>query len=195
MRKIKHKKSIYNFANFLSISRILIAIPLIICFENMHKEVSSSYYYYSIIIIIYIILSDVLDGYFARMSNCVTDFGKIIDPVADKVCFLVVLIYMIDENYYPDYYLNPFLVFYVLLSLRDMMLVSLSLYNLLDKRHVSQANNSGKLFILFSSLMVISQIYEVSYITSVLFYSLSIITMFYSTYYYMKEYAEIRINE
>ena len=68
MRKIKHKKSIYNFANFLSISRILIAIPLIICFENMHKE-GFSYYYYSIIIIIYIILSDVLDGYFARIST------------------------------------------------------------------------------------------------------------------------------
>ena len=108
MRKIKHKKSIYNFANFLSISRILIAIPLIICFENMHKEVSSSYYYYSIIIIIFIILSDVLDGYFARLSNCVTDFGKLIDPIADKACLLVVLIYLIDQYQGENYIFNPF---------------------------------------------------------------------------------------
>ena len=98
MKEMKTKKSIYNLANFLSISRIVVAIPLIICFENMN-DVDPKYYYYSVGIIFYIILSDILDGFFARLSNCVTDFGKIIDPVADKTCFLVVLIYMIDKNY------------------------------------------------------------------------------------------------
>ena len=77
---------------------MFMAAPLIYCFENF--DVSQDYVLYSIYIIIYIVLSDVLDGYFARLSNCVTDFGKIIDPVADKTCLLVVLIYMIDKNYY-----------------------------------------------------------------------------------------------
>ena len=91
----KKRKSIYNLANFLSISRIFAAIPLIVCFENFDKGVN--YYYYSILIIIFIVLSDILDGYFARLSNCVTDFGKLIDPIADKTCLLVVLIYLIDQ--------------------------------------------------------------------------------------------------
>ena len=48
MNKQKEKKSIYNLANFLSISRIISSIPLIICFENMNKidGLSSSSYYY-----------------------------------------------------------------------------------------------------------------------------------------------------
>lgn len=195
MNKQKAKKSIYNLANFLSISRIISSIPLIICFENMNKidgPSSSSYYYYSIAIICFIVLSDILDGFFARLSNCVTDFGKIIDPVADKVCFLVVLIYMIDKNYYPNYFFNPFLVFYIFLSLRDILLILISLFNLLYKQEVSQANNLGKLFILSSSIMVISQIYYINQIVTVIFYLLSIVTMFLSTYFYIKEYAEIR---
>ena len=105
----KGKKTIYNLANFLSISRIIATIPLIICFENFHMDIS--YYYYSILIIVFIVLSDILDGYFARLSDCVTDFGKIIDPIADKACFLVVLIYLIDQYQGPNYILNPFLLF------------------------------------------------------------------------------------
>tara|TARA_Y100000590_G_C15713057_1_gene1010950 strand:+ start:61 stop:642 length:582 start_codon:yes stop_codon:yes gene_type:complete len=191
MKKIKTKKSIYNFANFLSISRILATIPLIICFENMNNF-DFKYYEYSIVIIFYIILSDVLDGFFARLSNCVTDFGRIIDPVADKACFLVVLTYMIDKNYYPAYYINPFLLFYVLLCFRDVSLILSSIYNVIYKKHVSQANGSGKLFIFFSSIMVISQIYELNFIVSAIFYILSLITMFLSTFRYFTEYKKIR---
>ena len=104
---MQEKKTIYNFANALSISRIVAVIPLIICLENF--SISKTYVYYSIFIIIYIVLSDLLDGYFARLSNCVTDFGKIIDPIADKVCFLVVLIYFI---YLPHF----FWIFHLLLN-------------------------------------------------------------------------------
>ena len=193
MKQIKTKKSIYNLANFLSISRIVVAIPLIICFENMNN-LDPKYYYCSIGIIFYIILSDILDGFFARLSNCVTDFGKIIDPVADKTCFLVVLIYMIDKNYYPTYPINPFLLFYILLCFRDVSLILSSLYNVIYKKHVSQANSSGKLFIFFSSIMVISQIYELNYIISVIFYILSLLTMLVSTFSYFMEYKGVRNN-
>ena len=187
---MKEKKSIYNFANILSISRIIAAIPLIICFENMDKN--NAYYNFSIIIIIYIVLSDILDGFFARLSNCVTDFGKIIDPVADKACFLVVLIYLIDKNHYPNYLINPFLLFYILLCLRDIIIIMCSIYNVIYKKHVSQANNLGKLFIFLSSIMVISHIYSFNFYLSVIFYCLSLSVMLFSTYYYIKEYSEVR---
>ena len=179
---MKQKKSIYNLANFLSISRMFMAAPLIYCFENFN--VSQDYVLYSIYIIIYIVLSDVLDGYFARMSNCVTDFGKIIDPIADKSCFLVVLIYLIDQEYLIYSSFNLFLFFYILLFIRDTILVSLSLYNILMKNHVSQANLSGKLFIILSSIMVILFIYDINWTAALIFYLLSICVMIYSTFIY-----------
>ena len=187
---MKQKKTIYNIANLLSVSRLLMAAPLIYCFENF--DIGSEYIMYSIFIIIYIALSDVLDGYFARLSNCVTDFGKIIDPLADKSCFLVVLIYLIDQDYMLFSSINLFLFFYILLFIRDVTLVSISLYNIIMKNHVAQANKSGKLFIFISSIMIILFIYDINYNLAVIFYFLSILFMVYSTFSYIKKSKEVR---
>ena len=166
------------------------AAPLIYCFENM--QVDEKYILYSIIIIIYIALSDVLDGYFARLSHCVTDFGKIIDPLADKSCFLVVLIYLIDKEYMVFSAFNLFLFFYILLFIRDMTLISISLYNIIMKNHVAQANSSGKLFIFLSSVMIILFVYEINLMFAYIFYFLSLSVMIYSTFSYIKEFKEVR---
>ena len=185
---MKQKKSIYNFANFLSISRIFIAGPLVVCFENLTDPF---YFLCSILIIVYIILSDMLDGYFARLSNCVTDFGKIIDPIADKVCFLVVLIYLIDSFDNINYIINPFIIIYIMLAIRDTLLISLSLYNILFKNHVSQANKSGKFFIFLSSLMVIFYIYDINSTLALFFYGSSLLMLVVSTVEYILEYKRI----
>tara|TARA_Y100001970_G_scaffold293883_1_gene444260 strand:- start:30596 stop:31165 length:570 start_codon:yes stop_codon:yes gene_type:complete len=187
---LKTKKSIYNFANFLSISRIVVSIPLIICFENF--DVDIKYYYYSIGIILFIILSDVLDGYFARLSNCVTDFGKIIDPIADKTCFMVVLIYLIDKYSVVNHIFNPFLIFYIILVIRDTILLLLSLYNITQKKYVSQANTSGKIFIFFSSIMIIFYVYDINNLIAQLFYILALFSMILSTMFYIKEHNMVR---
>ena len=184
---MNQKNSIYNLANLISISRILAAAPLIYCFENF--DVDSKYIIYSIYLIIYIILSDIADGYFARLSNCVTDLGKIIDPLADKCCFMVVLIYLIDQDLFLFHSsINLFLLFYILLFIRDVLLIILSLYNIINKNHVTQANISGKLFIILSSIMVILFIYDINLIAALVFYILSICAMIYSSFLYIREF-------
>jgi len=187
MKKIKVKeKTIYNFANFLSISRIFAGIFLIMCFEEM--KTTPIFKLYSILTILYIFISDVLDGYFARLSNCVTDFGKIIDPVADKVCFMVVLIYLIDKyQFVNDYTINPFLIFYILLVLRDLILISYSLYLIFYKKYVNQANTSGKVFVFVSLLMIIFYIYDINQMIAFSLYIISILMMFISTFFYIKD--------
>ncbi len=179
------QKTIYNFANFLSISRVIAAFPLIISFERM--QYNQSYYLYSVLIIFYIFLSDVLDGYVARLSDCVTDFGKVIDPIADKVCFMVVLIYLIDKAHFGNYYINLFLLFYVLLMIRDTILVTFSLYNIFYCNYVNQANVYGKLFVFFSTLMIIFYIYDINYSIAFILYVVSVFTMIISTFYYIKD--------
>ena len=189
----KKQKSIYNFANFLSISRIFSVIPLIICFNKM--ETFPEYEFYSILVVIYIFLSDVLDGFFARISNHVTNFGKVIDPVADKVCFMVVLVYLIDKFDKPDLVFNPFLVFYVLLCIRDTILVAISTYSIYSIGYVSQSNITGKIFIGISTLMVIFYIYDINYTLAIVFYFLAIFFMIISTYFYIDNQIKKMNNE
>ena len=174
---MKKKPSNINLANFLSISRIISVFPLIYCLNKMINI--DEYKYYTAFIILYIFLSDILDGYFARKSNLVTDLGKIIDPVADKICIMVVLIYLIDI------YHLPFVMFLVLLSLRDIILLTYTIYLILFYKYVSEANLSGKMFMFITTIMMISFIYNLNLIFQIIIYLLSLILLFISTYFYI----------
>lgn len=73
------KDQILTIPNMLSFFRILL-IPVIIvlyCTFNLH--------YYAAGVVVLSGITDVLDGFIARRFNMVTDFGKFIDPVADKL--------------------------------------------------------------------------------------------------------------
>ena len=177
MKKIK--VSNINFANFLSISRIISAIPFILFLERMQAD--STYKIYALLTVIYIVLSDILDGYIARKTNSVTRLGKIIDPVADKICLMVVLIYLINI------YNLLFLIFFILLSLRDILLITYTLYLIKFCDYVPQANNFGKIFISITALMLISYLFDFGIIICVLLYLISLFMLFISTYYYIKE--------
>ena len=174
-----------NFANFLSVSRIFVAFPLIYFLNNINFP---NYSEYSKIIVLYIVLSDILDGFFARRANLVTDFGKIIDPVADKICLWVVLIFLIDQ------YQFPFLMFFVFLSLRDFIITSYSIYLLIKHDYVSQANLYGKLFIFTAVVMLVMHIYDFNVILQKTSYAVSIIMLFFSTYKYIKEH-QLKIKD
>ena len=180
------KTSNLNFANFLSISRLISAIPLIYCLNGMYAH--DYLKIYSILIIIYIFLSDILDGYFARKTNIVTDFGKIIDPVADKICLIVVLIYLIDV------YQLPFLIFFILLSIRDCILLMYTLYLMIEHNYVAQANTYGKLFIFFSLVTLILYVYKINVFLSQSMYYFTLVMLIWSTITYIKEHRK-RIKE
>lgn len=70
-----------NIANQLTLVRI-IAIPLYLVFLYINREWSNVT---ATIIFIIAGVSDFLDGFIARKYNMVTDFGKILDPIADKI--------------------------------------------------------------------------------------------------------------
>lgn len=77
-----------NLANIITSFRILL-IPV---FIFVYFKDPSNNFLYSIIIFLIAGVSDLLDGYIARKQNIVTTFGTIMDPLADKLMLLTVLI-------------------------------------------------------------------------------------------------------
>ena len=152
-KKIRKKRlqtrqdRIMTLANGISISRIFLAIPLVLIFEDISKgELGKLWWAFGLIIII--ILTDFLDGYVARKAEETTNFGKLIDPVADKVCMMVVMIYLIIS------YKLPFLLFFVILAIRDVFLIIIGVYLMFSQEEVFQSNRSGKWFMGITALMM-----------------------------------------
>lgn len=84
-----NKKEIYTYSNLLSILRVFLAIPFWILFSNLD---STETRIFAFALCIFAGITDILDGYLARRLNEVTEFGKIIDPLADKVCVAAIVI-------------------------------------------------------------------------------------------------------
>ena len=162
-----------NIATVVTFSRFIFAISvaILLCFD------SKTILLIAVILFILGALSDAIDGTLARKQRNPSRFGAFIDPIADKVCFLVVLIYLIDSFDNPTYMYNPFIVIYVMLAIRDTILISLSLYNILFNKYVAQANVSGKFFIFISSLMVVFYIYDFNATWGYIFYILTILML------------------
>ena len=173
---------ILTISNFISFLRMFSGIPLILCLEKMNDNIE--YFNYSIYIILFIIISDILDGYIARKSNTVSSLGKIIDPVADKICLMCVLVYLIDT------YHMPFLIFFLLLSIRDIVLISYTVYLILYKDYVTQANSWGKFFIFVTMLMIIFYLYNLNLLVANILYILSVCLLIISMVVYIKEHAK-----
>ncbi len=79
----------------------LIMIPLILvcyCLQTLYK------YLFIITAVLFIIASmtDYLDGHIARKYNMVSDLGKLLDPIADKVLVAAGLFILVDGNYIPE---------------------------------------------------------------------------------------------
>jgi cardiolipin synthase len=83
--------------NYISIFRLLLAIPFYFLLQNIQMDF---YYRYYILTLIFIAsASDLLDGFLARKLNQISEFGKIIDPLADKVLIILIVtqLYMLNE--------------------------------------------------------------------------------------------------
>lgn len=115
---MKNKKVLFNIPNCLCFFRILL-IPLFL-YVYFVADFKNRYLVAAFVLVISGI-SDFLDGFIARKFNMVTDFGKFIDPVADKLTQFVVAITLLFS--YPLAW-----VLLIIIILKDLMLAIVGLY-------------------------------------------------------------------
>ena len=120
-----------NLPNALTFLRILMIPAVYITYYQLPER-------RWIALVIYLLASftDFLDGYLARKWNQITSFGKLFDPLADKLIVLTVLYCLADTDY------APWWVFFLMLG-KEILMVLGSLL-MLGKKVVSRAISMAK---------------------------------------------------
>lgn len=85
-----------NLPNKLTLLRIILIPVFIVVLLN-------EYYFASAIIFVAASATDALDGHIARKYNLITNFGKIMDPLADKLLVTSALICLVELDVVPGW--------------------------------------------------------------------------------------------
>ena len=86
-----------NLPNQLSIARLVLTAPFVVMFYSGMANAQS----WALIIFIVASVTDLLDGQIARRCNLVTNFGKLFDPLADKILMVAALTMLAIEKSIP----------------------------------------------------------------------------------------------
>jgi CDP-diacylglycerol--glycerol-3-phosphate 3-phosphatidyltransferase len=92
-----HRGSNLNIPNTLSMFRFLV-IPIVLVMMGSNRLIFNLI---AAVLFLVASLTDIMDGYIARKYNIVTNMGKILDPLADKLMVLMVLIMLIPMGRVP----------------------------------------------------------------------------------------------
>lgn len=139
-----------NLPNKITISRIILTIIIIIImlfpFESAGFELPKLFVNESLVVdskyiivgVLFIIASvtDFVDGYLARKRNLITDFGKMVDAIADKVLVNTVLVILAASGF-----ISPIIP--VVIIFRDTIIDSIKMVAG-NKGNVVAASKTGK---------------------------------------------------
>ncbi|MCR5441202.1 MAG: CDP-diacylglycerol--glycerol-3-phosphate 3-phosphatidyltransferase [Lachnospiraceae bacterium] len=152
----KNKESIWNIPNALTIFRIILIIPFTVLLLGGQRGWFGSNLLIPDIIadLIFIIasLTDMLDGKIARRYGLVSNFGKFMDPLADKLLVCTAMIALIDMKRIPAWVV-------IIIIAREFIISGFRLIAVENGRVIA-ASWWGKFKTTFQMIMVILMIVE-----------------------------------
>ncbi len=128
-------------------------------------------------------LTDVLDGYIARKYNLITRLGIVMDPLADKLMLLTVLVSITLKNQIPFWIISVVAVKETL-----MVLGAVTLFN--DHDIVIPANKFGKLSTIAFYVAILAVTFRLPY--SGLFMNVFVVLTFLALIVYLNNYLSIK---
>jgi len=139
--------------NILTVARIVLtAIAIVLVPFSL-----AGIYFYLFFIFVVAALTDFADGYLARKFAVESDFGKMFDPLSDKVLTFVFLILLYGTGLIPH-------VIILLLIVRDLAVDGVR--NAFAARVVVPAIMNAKIKTTLIFLLIISALFELAFYTS-----------------------------
>jgi CDP-diacylglycerol--glycerol-3-phosphate 3-phosphatidyltransferase len=133
-KKVLVRNDIFTWSNLISLTRVLVTVPIIYVHYQNNKEVSQLV----TILIFYGALSDYLDGLVARLRNEISELGKMLDPIADKVMAFLLFFYTVWLGWIPVW-------FFLIGVVRDLLIMLGSWYIKKKRGKVAMSTMSGKI--------------------------------------------------
>ena len=158
-----------NLPNKLTLFRVIL-IPFF-CFF-MLTDITGYDKWIALAIFIIASLTDLLDGKIARKYNLVTDFGKFMDPLADKLLVCSAMILLVDLERSPSWIV-------VIIIAREFIISGFRLIAVENGRVIA-ASYWGKFKTTFQMVMIvlmIANIPELSILTTIIMYVALILTV------------------
>lgn len=183
-RKISVKEDIFTWSNFISFTRLLIPFPVI------WLHIQNDYQYNNLIIalISYGVISDYLDGLVARERETVSELGKVLDPVADKLMALLLFSYTVWLGWIPVWY-------FTLAVMRDLLIIMGSAYIKWLRGKVAMAVLTGKISVNVMALYWFSVFFfPTAENVHIFFMTGSVVMMAVSFVHYFHRFNQIRMG-
>lgn len=152
-----------NIANILTIVRMIL-VPIFIIFYIIEKNLNSQFYFY---IFLLASITDYFDGLIARKFKQESSFGKILDPLADKL--LTVCLFSIIIQKYNTYYITTPCI---IMILREIIVSSIRNISINNYKTQIQVTILGKLKTIFQLIGIGILIY--SYKFNIILFNLGI---------------------
>ena len=156
MSESNKQSSVWNVPNILTMARVILIVPFAVLLLGGQKGWFGSNLLIPVILadIIFIIasLTDLLDGKLARRFGLVTNFGKFMDPLADKLLVCTAMIALIEMKRIPAWVV-------IIIIAREFIISGFRLIAA-ERGIVIAASYWGKFKTTFQMVMVILMIVE-----------------------------------
>ena len=165
-----------TLANKITVGRILI-VPVFLLFAYLGKKNTALFLF------ILASVSDLVDGYIARKYNQISNFGKFIDPLADKILVVSALCYFTDLGRFPGWAL-------AIVCFREFAVSGLRIASAGNNKIIA-AGVSGKIKTSLSMIMISLMLFVSNNVVDIV----SMIIILTTTVYSGCEYFYINRNE
>ncbi len=177
--QILQKGKVWTVSNIISFFRIVFALVL-------YYLILQQYVMGSLLLAILSIISDYADGYFARKRNEISELGKILDPLGDKV-----MVGLASVALYQSFGL-PLWVVIVIIG-RDILIVLGSLILMPRIKQITASAFPGKIAVTIIALLLLAYLLKIQ----ILYLPLQILTIIiicFSFLYYFIRFIKVYMN-
>jgi CDP-diacylglycerol--glycerol-3-phosphate 3-phosphatidyltransferase len=180
-KKILVKDDIFTWSNLISFTRVIVVVPII--YQHYINDFNINMAI--ILLIAYGAISDYLDGLVARWRNEISELGKLLDPVSDKLMAFFLFLYTVIIGWIPVWY-------FVIGVARDLLIMAGSAHIKKHRGKVAMSIMSGKISVNVMALYWLSVFFfrEAETVHTVLL-TASVLIMAYSFIEYWVRYKKI----